>query len=119
ERPHVLAQIRLERSGPNEVSVLAEAFGEGAESMAPLPMFGASQTEPVTLALKIDPEANTFSLYYQVAGGAFLYLGEGKTSPDRDLNYLRFGLSGYFNASDEYFAIDRIAIQTSEPAGDR
>ncbi|MGE9271279.1 MAG: hypothetical protein ACQKBU_10790 [Verrucomicrobiales bacterium] len=119
ERPHVLAQIRLERTGPNEVSVLTEAFGDGAESMAPLPMFGATQNEPVTFALKIEAEKNRHSLYYQVGGGPLLFLGEGKTSPDRELNYLRFGLSGYFNASDELLAINRIVVQTTPPGGDQ
>ncbi|MBC2601887.1 hypothetical protein [Puniceicoccus vermicola] len=117
ERPHVLAQIRLERTGANEVSVLGESFGDGAVSMDPLPVFGAVQEVPVTLAMKIDQADQLFELYYQVADGPFLFLGKGKTSPDREINYLRFGLSGYFNASDEIFSIDRIAFQTSPPEG--
>tara|TARA_R100000027_G_scaffold58155_1_gene48005 strand:+ start:22260 stop:22988 length:729 start_codon:yes stop_codon:yes gene_type:complete len=115
ERPHVLAQINLSRTGPNEVSVFGESFGKSSESMEPLPMFGANQKEPVMLALQILPEENTFSLYYKAGSGPFLFLGKGKTSPEREINYLRLGLSGYFNASDEIFAIERIAFQTHSP----
>ena len=115
EKPHVLAQINLSRTGPNEVSVCGESFGIGSESMEPLPIFGASQTEPLMIALQYLPQEHTFTLYYRVADGPFLYLGKGKTSPDRQINYLRFGLSGYFNASDEEFAIERIAFQENSP----
>jgi hypothetical protein len=115
-RPHVLAQILLERTDSNTVTVGAESFGEGAKSMVPLPIF-ASEEKAVTLVLKVDPSANQLVLYYRQGVGDFLYLGEGSTSPERTMSFLRLGFSGYFNAADEHLTIDRIAYFDHDPMG--
>lgn len=117
ERPHVLAQITLERTGSNQVSISAESFGEGSVSMPALPIFGSELTEPVTLVLHINKESDTFTLHYQMGEGPYLYLGEGTTSPEREIRFLRLGFSGYFNASSERFAINRIAYLSHDPMG--
>jgi hypothetical protein len=117
ERPHVLAQINLERTDSNQVSVSAESFGDGSISVPPLPIFGKEQTEPVTFVLHIDKGANKFTLHYRMGDGPYLYLGNGATSPEREIRFLRLGFSGYFNASSEQFAINRIAYLSHDPMG--
>jgi len=117
ERPHVLAQLTLERTDANQVSVSAESFGEGSASMPALPIFGKEQSEPVTFVLHINKEADTFTLHYQIGEGPYLYLGNGATSREREIRFLRLGFSGYFNASQERFAINRIAFLNQDPKG--
>jgi len=117
ERPHVLAQLTLERTDSNQVSVSAESFGEGATPMSALPIFGREQKEPVTFVLNINKESDTFTLRYQIGEGPYLYLGKGTTSPEREMRFLRLGFTGYFNASTEQFAINRIAYLSHDPMG--
>jgi hypothetical protein len=117
ERPHVLAQINLQRTDSNEVSISAESFGELSQSMQALPIFGSAQNEPVTFVLHIDKKSNSYTLYYHIGEGPYLYLGKGKTSPEREARYLRLGFSGYFNATNEKLSINRIAYLNHDPMG--
>jgi hypothetical protein len=119
ERPHVLAQITLERTDTNEVSVSAESFGEHSVSMPALPIFGNEQSEAITFVLHINKKSDTFTLHYQVGKGPYLYLGNGSTSPERDIRFLRLGFSGYFNATNEQLSINRIAYLNHDPMGDK
>lgn len=114
-RPSVLAQIRFGRVGDNQVAVIGEAFGDGAEDAPELPLFLAENQEPVVFALSIDTSNNEFELYYRQGDGDFLFLGDGETSPDREPRFLRFGLAGHFAASGEYLVVDRIAITDQSP----
>ncbi|MDQ8208492.1 hypothetical protein QEH52_13290 [Coraliomargarita sp. SDUM461003] len=115
ERPHVLAQIILERTDSHQVSIAAEAFGEASKSMAALPIFDSEQNDAVSFVLYVNKKSNTFKLHYRIDEGPYLYLGEGTTSPDREIRYLRLGFSGYFNASDEALRINRIAYLSHNP----
>ena len=113
--PHVFAQIRFERVDANAVAVAAEGFGDLSESTPDLPLFPADQTEPVTFVLEMDRENESFVLHYRAGTGPFLFLGEGRISPTRQPNFLRFGVTGHLGASGEELRIDRIALLDENP----
>jgi len=114
-RPRVVAQVRMERTDKNQVSILAEAFGSGSYGMSELPLFSAEQTEPLHLVLQVDFKEHQFELFLEKENVDYHFLGEGSISPERSPRYLRLGLAGNFGASDESFSLDHISLITHNP----
>jgi len=113
--PDTFAQIELRRTDSEVVSVSGESFGSKADPIGPLDLFTDNQTEPVTLALRIEKSERAISLFKKTGSEDFQLLGEGKTSPSREMNYMRLGFTGYFNAKNEHLSIDKVAFTTRSP----
>ncbi len=110
-----LAQITLRRNDLDQVSVQGESFGRQSVSMPALPMFSSVQNDPVTFIMHINIESGLFALHYKMGEDPYLYLGDGILSPAREMKLLRLSFNGYFNASTEWFAINRIAYLSHDP----
>lgn len=114
-RPSVAAQIRFGRTDANKVSITGEGFGDKAKRTEEVTAFVANQSEPVTFVLEVDKQKERFELHYRLGDGPYIFLGEGKMDPERNANFLRFGLSGHFGAEGEFLKIDRIAVTELNP----
>jgi hypothetical protein len=116
--PTMAAQVKLERAGSSKEVVLSgEALGAGS-NVAETKTFPATLKTPLSVLLKFDKSANTYTISYKEGAGAWTTLGSGKVDPAREGRYLRLGTAGGFATSErEFFDIARIALTDSDPAG--
>ena len=118
ERPQVTAQIRIERSDENEVSIGGDAFvtANGATLIDDQALLTATQRDPVTLVLEVDLDENTYAIHYKVGAAPFVELGTGSIDPNRGARYLRWGAAGGFSSTaGEHFDIQRLYVTTTDP----
>ncbi|MEO0514759.1 MAG: hypothetical protein AAF086_05625 [Planctomycetota bacterium] len=115
-KPHVLCQFKFGRKAEDLVTLSAEAFGDGAETVDSTISFEASSDDALTLVLVYEPSTNIYEGWAKHGDGENVSLGQAKTSSERQANFLRIGATGSFMMRDdsEYVEIDRVELAYSE-----
>jgi len=115
---NTLGIIIFERLGPDEVTVRADAAGDGVDGVA-VDLFDDVQTDPVTLILEIDKLADTYSVFTQVGAGPItgVPMNTGlAVDSERIGAFLRFAFDGPFTGDS--FAINSYSVEViPEPSG--
>lgn len=125
------AQIVIQRSGLNDVSVSGLGFGTGSGLIAAAPLFAATQQVPVQFVLQLNKQENLngspvvagadsggfYRLFYQLPGRDFVEIGSGAAVRQaRNGDYLNLQVAGPIGAVGGFFDIDRMIFSSQFPA---
>jgi hypothetical protein len=120
----ITAQMDIRRSGSGMALVGVGALGTGATNITGQYLLPLVQTNPFTMVLELDKDADEYSVYYKDGAGQFTaigapgLLGASTLNPgDRDGNIIRFAPTGSFNDPGEFFDISRIYLTDTSPIG--
>ncbi len=114
------ADINFQMFIPGVFRLQGTALGAGASSTGSLD-FGNSRTTPLSVALKLDKDNDTYELLYKDDANPWASLGTANlglkldSSGPRDGNTVRFRANNDFGAVGEFFDIDRIYITDADP----
>ena len=121
----ITAQMDIRRSGGGLALVGIGALGTGATNITGQYSLPLVQTNPFTMVLELDKDADQYSVYYKDGGGSFAaigapgLLGASTLNPgDRDGNSIRFASTGAFNDVGEFFDVSRIYLTDTSPIGE-
>lgn len=113
-----LADIRMQRIDDTTVHIEGRGHGRGATRIAAQPLFTNPRTDPLTLALEVDPAENRYRIYFRETGGGWMLLGDGLTNRERLPNQVRINVANRFNDSPaEHFDIARMTVTHASPIG--
>jgi len=125
------AQLVIQRSGINEVSVSGQGFGLGSGNIASVPLFAARQGVPVQFLLQLNKARNLdgspiqagadaggfYRLFYQLPGRDPVEIGSGAAvRQSRNGNHLNLQVSGPIGADGGFFDIDRMSFSAQAPS---
>lgn len=114
-----LAEVRLRRiaDDPDHVQMMGRAFPSinGATLTAEQPIFSAQQNEPVRIVLEYDTQANSYTIHYRIAEGAYNLFGEGETDYSYGANALRFYATNNFAEDGAFVDIERMFLTNLNP----
>ncbi len=111
----ITAQMEIERAGQDTVALQAQALGAGTDLAALV--LSASRSEPMTLVLEVDLDADRYQVFFREGDGPYAALGDspGLIDPFRDANSLRLVVNNSFSAAGEFFDLDRLFLTTQNP----
>lgn len=110
------AQFQILRVGDGSIQLQGDRAGGGANisnSLA-LPLV---RTTPFSVALEIDEDTNTYSVWYKDNLAPFAKLGTEAHDSARNGNSIRFRLNNSFAGTGEFVDIDRVYITNMAPEG--
>lgn len=124
------AQIVIQRSGLNDVSVAGQGFGVGSDNIPATPLFAATQQVPVQFVLQLNKQENLngspvlggdsggfFRLFYQLPGRDFVEIGTGAAVRRvRNGDSLNLQVAGPIGAGGGFFDIDRMTFSSQFPS---
>ncbi len=114
------ADINFSLFTPTVLRLQGTAFGAGSTSTSFLDL-PLARSAPMSLALKLDKDNNTYELSYKDDTNPWVSLGTGNiglkldSSGPRDGNTVRFRAQNNFGAVGEFFDVDRIYITDVDP----
>ncbi len=116
----ITAQVELERidtgagttSGTLEIN--GQALGTGS-NIAPASL-NLMQTDPFSVVLELDKDANQYSIFYRDGSNPFVALGTGAVDAARNANTVRMVLNNDFNdGPGEFVDLDRFYLTDENP----
>jgi autotransporter-associated beta strand protein len=125
------AQIVIQRTALNEVSVSGQGFGVGSGNIPAAALFGATQDVPVQFVLQLNKQVNRdgsplvagaaeggfYRLFYQLPGREFVEIGSAAAVRQvRNGNFLNLQVAGPIGSSGGFFDIDRMTFSSEFPA---
>jgi quinoprotein glucose dehydrogenase len=125
------AQIVLQRTGVDEVSLSGVGYGSGSGNIAPAVVFGSLQRVPVQFVLRLNKQENLdgspvsasattggfYEILYQMPGQDFVEVGAGAAVRQlRNGDFMAMQIAGPIGANGGFFDIDRLAYSTAIPA---
>lgn len=113
-----IADLRLERTSDDVVTLSVRASGTGAthsDSIATIPL---PIVQPHRFALYYDTREHRYALLTQVGEGAWQQMASGTTAPAKHpATHLRLGLAGIFNdTAEEQLLLGHITLHRHSPA---
>ncbi len=120
----ITAQMRIVRAGDALSLVGTGALGTGATNVAGSFALPLVRSTPFTMVLELDKDLDQYSVFYkddtnpfQALGGAANLGASTLNDGARDGNSIRFGPTGTFNDTGEFFDINRIYLTDTNPLG--
>ena len=125
------AQIVIQRTALNEVSVSGQGFGVGSGNIPAAALFGATQDVPVQFVLHLNKQVNRdesplgagadeggfYRLFYQLPGREFVEIGSAAAVRQvRNGNFLNLQVAGPIGTNGGFFDIDRMTFSSQFPA---
>jgi hypothetical protein len=119
----ITAQMQINRSGGG-LALAGNALGTGSTNITGSYALPLVQTNPFTMVLELDKDADQYLVYYKDGDAAFAALGapgllgtSTLNAGDRDGNSIRFAATGTFSDAGEFFDINRIYLTDTSPIG--
>jgi autotransporter-associated beta strand protein len=124
------AHIVLQRTGPDQVSILGQGFGTGSGNIAQAATFRALQDVPVQFVLQLNKQMNIngtpldsgsstggfYRVFTQTLGQEFAEVGNGAAvRQTRNGNHLTMKISGSIGVGGGYFDVDQVAFSSTLP----
>jgi hypothetical protein len=109
----ITGQAIIERTANGGVQLVGK-LTTGAPEIAPLAL-SLTRTTPFTMALEINEDAETFSVWYRDNLGPYMLLGTAPHVAGRNGNSVRFYVNNNFGGAGEFFDISRIYVTTTSP----
>lgn len=109
----VTAEARISRTSSGGLELFGTALG-GGTGIAATPL-SLSQSDPFTLVLKLDKDANTYEILTNNNNQGFSSIGVGSVSSTRDGNSFRLGINNNFGGAGEFFDLDRLYVTDVDP----
>jgi hypothetical protein len=116
----ITAEINLDRSGSN-LTVTGDAGGTGATSTLPGGgTFALTRSIPLTFALEVNADADTYSIFYKDDTNPYTAvgtgnLGERSAGVKREARSVRFAFTGLYNDTGEFVDVERIYVTDINP----
>jgi hypothetical protein len=123
----ITAQMQIERNSDGTIELVGNSLGIGSTNIAATAPFSATRSTPLTIALELNKNSNTYRVFYKDNTSPTQVLGLGVIAPTRDGNSLRFSANNSFAEgnldypfvpADEVFSVDRIALTDTNPFTD-
>lgn len=109
------ANMQIQRTAGGGLELIGNRSGDGGTDITGSAPLNLVQTEPFTMVLELNEDADTYSVFHKSGDGPFQQLGTGVISPTRDGNSLRFVINNNFSGTGEFFDIDRIYLTDESP----
>ncbi len=112
----VLAEMLIRRnttsSGMEIIGTALGAAGSGATN-TPAVALNTVQSDPFTMAMKVDQDTNVYEVFYKDGTDPFLSIGTGNLDPARNALVYRFTINNFIgDVADEFANLDRMYIAT-------
>ena len=121
----IVAQMQITRSVATEaIQLQGSAVGTSSTNLNSTAILNTEQAAPFTMVLGMNKTDNTYEVFYKDGANPSQSLGRGFLDPARDGNSIRFVVNNHFAGStalpdtDEFFAINRLAITDTNPLTD-
>jgi hypothetical protein len=114
----VLAEMMISRNlSAGEFQISGTALGTGGTSI-PGTAINFVQTQPFTMAMKVDQDADTYSIFYKDGAAPYVLAGTGNLEPSRDALIARFTVNNFIgDVQGEFADLDRFYISNTPPVG--
>jgi PEP-CTERM motif len=114
----VLAEMMISRNfDAGEFQISGTALGTAGTDIAPAAI-NFVQTQPFTMAMEVDQDSNTYSIYYKDGAAPYTLLGTGNLEPTRDALITRFTVNNFIgDVQGEFADLDRFYISDTPPVG--
>jgi hypothetical protein len=114
----VVAEMMISRNfDSNQFQISGTALGAGGTNIAPAPI-NLVQSSPFTMAMGVDQDSNTYSIFYRSGGGPYSLLGTGNLEPTRDALITRMTINNFIgDEAGEFANLDRFYITNTTPEG--
>lgn len=121
----IVAQMQITRSVATEaIQIQGSSLGTSSTNLNSTAILNTVQAAPFTMVLELNKTNNTYEVFYKDGTNPTQSLGSGFVDPTRDGNSIRFVINNHFGGStanqdtDEFFAIDRVALTDTNPLAD-
>ncbi len=114
----VLAEMQISRAfSAGKFQISGTALGAAGTSIAPADI-NFVQDDPFTMAMRVDQDTNTYTLYYKDGGNPVVNVGTGTLEPSRDAIVVRFSINNFWgDTAGEFANLDRFYISDMAPEG--
>ncbi len=116
----ITAQVELERidtdggTTPGRLEINGQALGSGT-NISPATL-NLTQSDPFSVVLELDKDANQYSIFYRDGANPFVQLGSGAVDPARNGNTVRMVWNNNFaDGIGEFVDLDRFYITDEDP----
>jgi hypothetical protein len=114
----VLAEMMISRNfGAGQFQISGSALGAAGTSIAPASI-NFVQDDPFIMAMRVDQDSDTYSIYYKDGANPVTVLGGGNLEPTRDALITRFTINNFIgDEAGEFVNLDRFYISNTAPPG--
>jgi hypothetical protein len=112
----VLAEMMISRNfAANEFQISGTALGAAGTNIAGTAI-NLVQNSPFTMAMKVDQDANNYSIFYKDGANPFVLAGTGILEPSRDALIARMTVNNFIgDEAGEFVNLDRFYITDMNP----
>jgi hypothetical protein len=109
----VLAEMLIRRNtSTSGMEIIGTALG-AAGTNTPAVAVNAVQTNPFTMAMKVDQTSNVYEVFYKDGTDPYVSIGTGNLEPSRDALVYRFTINNFIgDVANEFANLDRMYITT-------
>jgi hypothetical protein len=114
----VMAEMMISRNhGAGQFQISGSALGAAGTNIAPANI-NFVQNDPFIMAMRVDQDTNTYTLYYKDGSNPRVVVGSGNLEPTRDAFVVRMTINNFIgDEMGEFANLDRFYISTRVPAG--
>jgi hypothetical protein len=114
----VLAEMMIARNfSADQLQISGTALGAAGTNISPAAI-NFVQTEPFVMAMKVDQDTDTYSVFYKTGAGPYTLLGTGNLEPTRDALIVRMTINNFIgDGPGEFFNLDRFYVADAPPPG--
>jgi hypothetical protein len=118
----VLAEMMIARrlSGgvnPGQFEITGTALGAAGTNI-PAAAINFVQNDPFAMAMKVDQDTDTYSIFYKAGADPYTLLGTGNLEPTRDAVIVRMTINNFIgDEAGEFFNLDRFYVADAPPPG--
>ena len=114
----VLAEMMISRNfGAGQFQISGTALGAGGSSLAPAAI-NFVQTEPFIMAMEVNQDTDTYTVYYKDGANPVATLGTGTLEPTRDAIIVRMTINNFWgDEAGEFANLDRFFVSDMAPPG--
>ena len=82
------------------------------------PLFANPRTEPLTIALEIDPNQRRYRIHYREGNGSWVLFGSARIHAERTVKLVRLNVINHFaETAQEHLDLSRIYVTYDNPVG--
>ncbi len=109
------AQFAIQRNQTTNVIELIGNRAGGGANIAQTLNLTHSRNTPFSVALEIDEDNNSYSIYYKDDTNPYTFLGSAAHDSARDGNSIRMFINNNFGGTGEFFDLSRVYLTDTDP----
>jgi hypothetical protein len=109
------AAVEIQRTAAGGLEVVGNRSGSGGTDIAGSAALNLVQTNPFSLVLELNKDANTYAVFFKDGADPFQQLGTANVDPARNGNSIRFVANNNFSGAGEFVDIDRMYLTDVSP----